>query len=309
MTPVLPIVQVTAGAVMPAAANIFNNAFNETVLHVQFYNASSETVNLDGISLTASGSGNDAMAYTGLVAWRDLDNNAIFNPGDSQAGSASGFPADNGTISLNLSPFAVAPGATVSIYVLSSFNGSALPGETFALSLAVPSTGLLGTGSVSGLPLNVTGASVNGNTFTIVAPTATLTPSPTALPILTNTPVPGVGNVIVPNLAFNSSVRAMKRLGNTLYVGGDFGMVGPMTGHGAVLDASSAALQPDFPRIAGDVWAVVGDGNGVVTFALFKLIPITLTLPGIAAIALALGIKAVFLVLTLAGTGTMWMTS
>lgn len=72
----------------------------------------------------------------------------------------------------------------------------------------------------------------------------------------------------------NSRVRATAVLGNTLYLGGDFSYLGPVTGHGAAIDASTGEVDLGLPRInaAGDavpddnpnatVEAAVSDGSG-----------------------------------------------
>ena len=61
-------------------------------------------------------------------------------------------------------------------------------------------------------------------------------------------------------------VFAIVPAGDLLYVGGNFGLVGPYTGLGAPLSLAAGALAPRFPRVEGDVdagvLAVVSDGNG-----------------------------------------------
>jgi len=47
-----------------------------------------------------------------------------------------------------------------------------------------------------------------------------------------------------------------------LYIGGDFDYVGPRTGTGVALSASTAALVANMPEINGPVYAVVSDGAG-----------------------------------------------
>ena len=48
----------------------------------------------------------------------------------------------------------------------------------------------------------------------------------------------------------------------TLYVGGDFTRAGPMTGGGVPLAVDSGQPLPSFPKVDGDVFAVVPDGAG-----------------------------------------------
>ena len=60
----------------------------------------------------------------------------------------------------------------------------------------------------------------------------------------------------------NSMVRAAVLDGSTLYVGGDFTRVGPVTGSGVPIDVHTAAPAAGFPMIAGDVSCALADGAG-----------------------------------------------
>ena len=48
----------------------------------------------------------------------------------------------------------------------------------------------------------------------------------------------------------------------TTYIGGKFGYVGPVTGSGVALDATSGARNVSFPPVHGQVSAAVSDGAG-----------------------------------------------
>ena len=50
-------------------------------------------------------------------------------------------------------------------------------------------------------------------------------------------------------------VHTMALVGNTVYVGGSFSAIGPVTGGGAVLDVHDAIHMASSPRIAGTVRA------------------------------------------------------
>ncbi len=57
-------------------------------------------------------------------------------------------------------------------------------------------------------------------------------------------------------------VLAMARSGDTLYVGGNFRMVGPSSGQGVPVSLETGEPSGSFPQVVGVVWAAVGDGEG-----------------------------------------------
>src|SRR5260221_13294332 len=52
------------------------------------------------------------------------------------------------------------------------------------------------------------------------------------------------------------TVSATALVGRTLYIGGAFAYVGPVTGGGVPLDAGSGTVLPGFPSVHGQVMAV-----------------------------------------------------
>ena len=60
----------------------------------------------------------------------------------------------------------------------------------------------------------------------------------------------------------NGGVRAIVADGSTIYIGGTFTQVGPATGSWVAIDASTAAAQQPYPKVAGTVYAVAPDGSG-----------------------------------------------
>ena len=62
--------------------------------------------------------------------------------------------------------------------------------------------------------------------------------------------------------ATDGTVNAILELGNTVYLGGTFTAVGPYTGSGVPIDASSGVPVAGFPKITGTVFAAVPDGSG-----------------------------------------------
>src|SRR5262249_16008762 len=60
----------------------------------------------------------------------------------------------------------------------------------------------------------------------------------------------------------NGTVNALLATDSTLYLGGTFTQVGPATGAGVGLDATSGAVRWPFPLVTGAVYAVASDGAG-----------------------------------------------
>ncbi len=63
-------------------------------------------------------------------------------------------------------------------------------------------------------------------------------------------------------LAPGDNILACARSGNTLYVGGNFSKIGPCTGGGVPVNASTGAPQARYPRVAGYVDVALPDGSG-----------------------------------------------
>lgn len=59
-----------------------------------------------------------------------------------------------------------------------------------------------------------------------------------------------------------SNVLATARSGNMLYIGGNFGSVGPSTGGGVPVDPLSGTVQGPYARVAGGAGPAVSDGAG-----------------------------------------------
>src|SRR5690349_4810128 len=60
----------------------------------------------------------------------------------------------------------------------------------------------------------------------------------------------------------NSFVTSVALSGNTLYIGGDFTMVGPATGCYVTTDATTGAVLPGFPQVNGTIYDMASDGAG-----------------------------------------------
>ena len=60
----------------------------------------------------------------------------------------------------------------------------------------------------------------------------------------------------------NGPVHAIASSGNTLYIGGSFSLVGPVSGPAVAIDYTTAVAQKPYPRVTGRVRAVEPDGSG-----------------------------------------------
>src|SRR5690242_17166213 len=60
----------------------------------------------------------------------------------------------------------------------------------------------------------------------------------------------------------NGTVYALARSGNTIYAGGSFGAVAPLTGAGVPVSATSGLPVTPFPMVFGRVDVALGDGQG-----------------------------------------------
>ena len=61
----------------------------------------------------------------------------------------------------------------------------------------------------------------------------------------------------------NNTVNAIAQgADGTTYFGGNFTYWGPNTGHGAALEASTAAVNLNFPVVNGAIYVVAADGAG-----------------------------------------------
>ncbi len=74
---------------------------------------------------------------------------------------------------------------------------------------------------------------------------------------------PATGQTVRPEFHItNGQVTAQVLRGNTLYVGGSFSYVGPVTGAGVPVSTATGTPLAGFPRVNGTVFAAVPDGSG-----------------------------------------------
>ena len=55
---------------------------------------------------------------------------------------------------------------------------------------------------------------------------------------------------------------AMAASGDTVFLGGDFSLIGPVSGGGGELSLRDGRPTPNFPRVTGTIRAALPDGQG-----------------------------------------------
>jgi len=122
----------------PLAATSVNNTAAAQLLADITLRAKNEQFTLSSISFTASGSGNDASAFSELALYED-DGDGVYsfaNDTLATATTASSFGSDNGTYSAMLSDTSFAAHPQRRFFLVATLNGTALSGETFNASLS-----------------------------------------------------------------------------------------------------------------------------------------------------------------------------
>jgi hypothetical protein len=84
-----------------------------------------------------------------------------------------------------------------------------------------------------------------------------------AAALAAGTVIPTPSNVPVRTLVPNGPVKAIVRVGDTAYIGGDFTRIGPASGSGVVLNTTSGVRDGRWPAVAGgEVRLAASDGSG-----------------------------------------------
>ena len=83
-----------------------------------------------------------------------------------------------------------------------------------------------------------------------------LPPTPTFTPSVLNT------GDLRDFFVTNGEVYAVTANANTVYIGGNFTLVGPHTGSGVPIKESDGLPVSGFPKVNGTIYSVISDGNG-----------------------------------------------
>ena len=179
-----PIVQMGTGAGNPSNNTVTEGANNVPILLMQADNVSGETVQVNGITLNAVGTGNDASGILTLTIWKDGDGLGVLDGSTTALATVAAPYLSGNNIVVNFSDN-IASGNITDYLITYSFSNAASAG-TYGVN--IPSGGISGQGTVSAKNLNVTGGQVNGAVLTIAASTATATS--TATTTSSSTPMP-----------------------------------------------------------------------------------------------------------------------
>lgn len=153
------------GAASNPAGTAQPNATNVPMLQVQF-SAQAEAVDLDTLTFTASGSGNETTHVARVRLYRDVNANGTVDGGDVAVGLPQTFATNDGIVTFSTGGESVPASATRTYLVTYDFSAAPTGGETFAIRLNA--SGDVGAqGGASGAPITAMGMfPIQGNTLT-----------------------------------------------------------------------------------------------------------------------------------------------
>lgn len=143
-----------------AQANAYMNGSGFMLQRFTIAYPSGPTNAVTGITVTASGTGDDLSDYASVDLYRDANSNSTYDAGtDVQVDTTTAFSADNGTVTFALSgsESVFAAGTTREYFVIVGFNTNGSNGDTFQSQI----TGVSGTqfgATVAGTPAPATAA-------------------------------------------------------------------------------------------------------------------------------------------------------
>ncbi len=185
-TPMPGVNVVSQGPAAPSNSTQPSGNGNVPVLQFTINNPSGPPVSISGLTLTASGTGNDLTGIAGVHLYLDNNQNGFVDGGDTLLGSAT-YSTDNGNAIFSFNNVIFSPG-TATYLVTYDFTAAASGTfqTTIASSAALTYLNAPGTEAFTGLPLSGAVITIGVGTVT---PSATFTgsPPPTNTPTSTNT--------------------------------------------------------------------------------------------------------------------------
>ena len=176
-----PTLSVVAGTKNPAARNWpLGNQSHDTMLHFNLTAGAAQAVRLYSLSVAASGTGNDLADIKVVYFVDDLNNDGLYNSGDSIVGYGI-YTRDNGVISFEMADgYELAAGASRAFLIVYDMKAGA-PGSTYSvdvMAISADGTATLEAATVSGLPLKSAAKTLGepaASTTTTTVPATTTT--------------------------------------------------------------------------------------------------------------------------------------
>lgn len=162
---------VAAGAQNPAGGTVSPGATGVVSLQFDILGNLAIDATLTEVAITAYGTADDATAVSAVTLYRDTNANGVPDAADPALGSAQGFPADDGTVTLAGLAVSIPAGSTFTGLVTVSLAANAVAGTTFGVEIAA-NTDLAGLETATGRPVRFQGAPVQGPLYGIGAGTA-----------------------------------------------------------------------------------------------------------------------------------------
>ncbi|MGE0707887.1 MAG: FG-GAP-like repeat-containing protein [Planctomycetota bacterium] len=188
-TVVEPSLSASLGPADPGARNVLQKSTNLAVLQVRLSAGPAEAVRVSQLRLSASGGGNDQTDLTRVELYRDDNANGLLD-GDTSLGSATAYPADDGTLVFAIAAGQVDVPAGGSLHLLLVYDlaAGATPGKTFRAALANPAADVTAAGLTSTLAVTTGGGAVTGGLQSVVD---------TTLGVATGPANPGASNELI----------------------------------------------------------------------------------------------------------------
>ena len=172
------VLTVQAGSQNPAAGNVLNDAAGVAMVQLNISSGSAGAVDVDSITLNASGSGDDSTEITtpgGVKLYVDANSNGAYDAGTDtvQLGSSTEYSADNGTVTFSGTPLrTLSAGSAENWIVVYDLDGTASDGNSFRASFNSGSGNITVDSNPAGSIVDLNESTVNGGLKTVTSITS-----------------------------------------------------------------------------------------------------------------------------------------
>jgi len=136
------------------------------MLQLRLSASSAENITINYLGLKADGIGNDNTDLDSVLIYKDENNNGVFDDlVDSRIAARGSFSADNDSMKINCD-YVLAAGVSEHWLVVYNIKSGTKADSTFSVSIPLNAY-ISATGNTSSLPINISGAPVEGNEKTI----------------------------------------------------------------------------------------------------------------------------------------------